>query len=172
MQAVYSDIRNEMTDLAEEVGLLGASLARHPDLTGLDEIEVWERTHLLASATEKVYTGCERVMSRIAIDIDDEPISRAEGWHVGLLKRMSHPIADRRGPVIGPDVFSKLDRLRSFRHRERNSYGIRLDPGIVLERAREAVVAFEGFRSDVEQFLDLVSARPDEALDGPSAPRV
>ena len=110
-------------------------------------------------------------MSRITIDVDGEPIAHGDGWHVGLLKRMSHPIADRRGSVIGPDVYSKLDRLRSFRHRERNSYGIQLDPGIVLERAKEAVVAFAGFRSDVAQFLDQVSARPDEAQDGPSAPR-
>jgi hypothetical protein len=170
MPAAYSDIRNEIADLAEEVERLGTSLARHPDLAGLDQLEVWERTHFLASATEKVYTGCERVMSRIASDVDHEPIARGDGWHIGLLKRMSHPIADVRDAVIGPDLYSKLDRLRSFRHRERNSYGLQLDSCIVLERAKEAVIAFDVFRIDVERFLDLLSAKPDEAQDDPSTP--
>lgn len=46
-----------------------------------------------------------------------------------------------------------LDRLRAFRHRERNTYGINLDFGIVVERAREAVEGFGIFRDEVRKFL-------------------
>lgn len=47
-----------------------------------------------------------------------------------------------------------MDRMRSFRHRERNSYGGQLDFDIVLERAKESLTAFGLFRAEVEGFLE------------------
>lgn len=46
-----------------------------------------------------------------------------------------------------------LDKLRAFRHRERNTYGINLDFGIVVERGREAVAGFAMFSREVRAFF-------------------
>ena len=106
----------------------------------------------LASGVEKIYTGCERVMAMIANDIDGARIERNEGWHISLLKRMAHPFPDVRDAVISAECFRMLDQLRAFRHRERNTYGLILDRGIVLERALQTRAAFEKFRSEVTLF--------------------
>ena len=57
-----------------------------------------------------------------------------------------------RDAVIGHDAFREMDRMRGFRHRERNSYGSSLDSVIVVERAQEMCDAFELFKSDIESF--------------------
>ncbi len=105
--------------------------------------------HVFASATEKVYTGCERVMARIAALIDGAPLDRGEGWHVALLQRMANPYADIRPAVISDPCLTALNRLRAFRHRERNSYGLRLDPDIVRQRAQEVEPALSQFHGEV-----------------------
>ena len=46
-----------------------------------------------------------------------------------------------------------MDKLRAFRHRERNTYGMNLDFEIVIERATEAVTGFERFSSEVRLFF-------------------
>ena len=51
----------------------------------------WLTVQGLASAIEKVYTGCERVMAMIATDIDGARVDHGEGWHASLLTRMAHP---------------------------------------------------------------------------------
>ncbi len=80
------------------------------------------------------------------------------GWHSALLRRMANPFPGLRGAMISEAMISeechrRLDRLRAFRHRERNTYGINLDFGIVVDRAREAVSAFAGFRDEIRAFL-------------------
>ncbi|MDC7789792.1 hypothetical protein PQJ75_26845 [Rhodoplanes sp. TEM] len=100
-------------------------------------------------------------MSLIAAEIDGARVARSEGWHVSLLKRMAHPFPDVRDAVISEDCFVALDRLRAFRHRERNSYGFILDVGIVLERAAQTGPAVERFRLEVEAFLDRLRSRAE-----------
>src|SRR5262249_53423423 len=121
-----------------------------PPVTGQ---ESWEAGHVCASATEKIYTGCERIMSQIAREVDSAPVAHAEGWHASLLRRMAHAFPGARKEVISDECYRQMDRLRSFRHRERNTYGTNLDFDIVVERSREAVAAFALFRSDVRRFF-------------------
>jgi hypothetical protein len=66
---------------------------------------------------------------------------------------MAHPFPDVRKAVISDDCYRRLDRLRAFRHRERNAYGTHLDFDIVVERSLEAVTAFDIFRRDVRLFF-------------------
>lgn len=155
MRGTCVDIENELADIAREVGLLaaGVDLVREAH-RGTDPAWDWLAVQGLASGVEKIYTGCERIMSLIAAEIDGARIQRSEGWHVSLLKRMSHPFPGVRDAVISEACFTALDHLRAFRHRERNSYGFVLDVGIVLERATQTGPAFERFRSEVSAILD------------------
>ncbi len=80
MLAISVDIENEFADIAEEAARLSNTL------TGLDKRnfgpfsqEAWEVGHICASATEKIYTGCERVMARLAAVLDRSPIDHTDG---------------------------------------------------------------------------------------------
>jgi hypothetical protein len=153
MQVIFVDIWNEVLDVRREAIHLSIALARKTDGLTFGEQETWERTHMLGSAIEKIYTGCERVMDLLASNIDGAPVNHSEGWHVALLKRLAHPVPNVREAVISPDCCARLDRLRAFRHRVRNSYGIDLDPAIVLDRAHEAVETLKNFETEIKDFL-------------------
>lgn len=150
MPGTFVDIQNELADIAGEVQMLsrGAEICRSSP-QDVEEALTWLTIQGLASGIEKIYTGCERVMAMIATDVDGAKIDHSEGWHISLLKRMAHPFPNVREAVISPECYKMLDRLRAFRHRERNTYGLTLDREIVLERAVQTKSAFEKFRSEV-----------------------
>jgi hypothetical protein len=154
MHPTFVDIENEFADIGREVEHLARLLARF-DAEPVDPHSqaAWEATHICASATEKIYSGFERVMARVASEVDRAPVSHADGWHSALVRRMANPFPDIRSAVISPGCVELLDRLRSFRHRERNSYGFNLDFAIVMLRGQEAVAAFAIFRQDVRSFF-------------------
>src|ERR1700722_5555120 len=125
MHTAFVDIENEFKEIEQEARHLALALDHHaagPNLP--DGQEAWELTHLLASATEKVYTGCERVMSHIAQQVDGARIGHSEGWHAAFLRRMANPFPGVREAIISNECYTQLDRLRAFRHRERNTYGL------------------------------------------------
>jgi hypothetical protein len=154
MHATFVDIENEFGELEEEVVRLARFLQRIGQADPSPDMQSsWEAVHVCASATEKIYTGCERIMARLASEVDRAPLAHADGWHTALLRRMAHPFPDVRKAVISDDCYRRLDRLRAFRHRERNAYGTHLDFDIVVERSLEAVTAFDIFRRDVRLFF-------------------
>lgn len=152
MRGIFVDIQNELADLEKEAALLADSLELIEREARKDETWSWLVVQGLASGIEKIYTGCERVMDMIAREIDGAPVSHAEGWHASLLKRIANPFPGVREAAISEDTYAALDRLRSFRHRERNSYGLSLDPEIVVERAGEAKGAFTRFQANIVAF--------------------
>jgi hypothetical protein len=158
---ISDEIEDELAQVAREVGHLSVVLERinrgGPLLA--DSQEDWEASSLCASAAEKVYTGCERVMSRIAAEVDGDKIGKDEGWHRALLDRMKLPYKGRSA-ILTDKTHELLDKMRGFRHRERNSYAFDLDTSIVLERAHEAIEAYDGLAADVRRFL---AEQPDDS---------
>jgi hypothetical protein len=153
MLGIFVDIENEFSDAAREAEMLSQSLNLYRNAPeDAPAAWSWITVQGFASGIEKVYSGCERVMQMIATEIDQAKIDHTEGWHMALLKRMAHPYPDVRDAVISPECRKLLDMLRAFRHRERYSYGLALDRDIVLERAGQAIEAFEMFRSEVAAF--------------------
>jgi hypothetical protein len=154
MHRAFVDIENEFKELEQEVQHLSLALDRHvagPNLP--DGQEAWELAHVLASATEKIYTGCERVMSHIAWEVDGVRIGHSEEWHAALLRRMANPFPEVREAIISAECYTQLDRLRAFRHRERNTYGLNLDLDVVVQRANEAIVAVHKFHQEARTFF-------------------
>ena len=153
MLGIFVDIENELTDIGNEVEMLSLGVEVYGRLVvDADPAWNWLAIQGLASGVEKIYTGCERVMEMITNQIDSAKIEHSDGWHISLLKRMAHPFPDVRGSVITPECFLALDQLRSFRHRERNTYGLSLDSKLVVERAVQTKPAFDKFRSEVAAF--------------------
>ena len=96
MHPSYVDLENEFSDIEIEVNHLADRLARlDPDRPPGDMQDRWEATVICASASEKIYTGCERVMARIAGDVDGVPVSHSDGWHVALLRRLARAFFGR-----------------------------------------------------------------------------
>ncbi len=155
MQATFVDVQNEIRDIRREADHLDQLLTRLGDLPlPGDSQTAWEVAHVCASAVEKIYTGFERVMARIASEVDRAPVAHTEFWHASLLKRMANSFPDVRPAVISEDLCRGLDRLRAFRHRERNTYGADLDLDIVIERGREAVLLVNRFEHEVRLFFE------------------
>lgn len=155
MLGIFVDIDNELADIAKEAKMLADSVDIYRNsASDAGPAWTWLAVQGLASGVEKIYTGCERVMAMIASDIDGAKIDHSEGWHISLLRRMAYPFPGVRDAVISDRCFKALDRLRAFRHRQRNTYGLVLDPEIVLERTIETGAAFEKFRSEVAAFAE------------------
>lgn len=172
MHPGYVDIENEFSEIEVEVDHLSARIARlDPREPPEDMQDRWEATVICASASEKVYTGCERVMARIATEVDGVAVSHSDGWHVALLRRMAKPYPGVRGPIISGECYAVLDKLRAFRHRERNNYGINLDFGIVVERGGEAVAGFAMFSLEVRAFFGRSDADDKIKDDAPTFSR-
>lgn len=153
MLGIFVDIENELADIEREVALLEEAVNLYERRLGKGERAWdWLAVQGLASAVEKAYAGCERAMAMIADEIDGAKVDRGRGWHVALLKRMARPFPEVRDAVISTQCYRTLDRLRAFRHRERYSYGLTLDPDIVVERARLVRPAFERFREELRDF--------------------
>lgn len=166
MPGIWIDIENELTDIEREVGMLTDAVSLYVSRPKDDPAWVWVVVQGLASGVEKIYSGCERVMAIIAADIDGAPLLHHDGWHAALLKRVAKPFAGTRDAVISEQTYQTLDLLRSFRHRQRNSYGMMLDADIVVERAEQASSAFVLFRRDVAAFGEAFRGRS-----GAPAPR-
>ena len=152
MRGIFVDIENELGDIEKEIAMLAGGVEIYRKSTSEDPAWSWLAVQGLASGVEKIYTGCERVMQMIASEIDGSKISHGDGWHSSLLKRIANPFPGVRDAVISEETYRALDQLRSFRHRERNSYGLVLDAEIVLERASQAKPAFDSFKGDVLAF--------------------
>jgi hypothetical protein len=149
-------VRGELEDLAGAVKRLSRALsARGADGRAAEDQVVLETTLIYASASEKVYLGFERVMKIIVADIDGDPVKDRDGWHKALVRRLSEPYLDRRGPVLSARTAELIDGLRSFRHRARNSYGIDLDLAAVAARAFDTIEAFGLFEDDVTRFFEM-----------------
>jgi len=164
MLGIYVDLENELIEIEREVDMLarGGELYEQHTQDGDDSAFRWLAIQGLASGAEKIYTGCERVMAKIASDIDGARIDHGEGWHASLLRRMANPFPGIRGAVISEESLKGLDQLRAFRHRERNTYGLSLDPEIVTERAVETEAIFARFRTEISAFIKKMNdPKPD-----------
>jgi hypothetical protein len=160
MHPLATDLRPDLEALAREAAMLATAVARFGGAaTGADEALRWLAVRGIASGVEKVYSGIERVLRRIAAEVDGH-VPRDEAWHATLLRRMGSPLPGVRDAVLGPGTLSKLDGLRAFRHRERHSYASDLDPARVLTMAGEAIAAVTAFTADIERFVASLDPPP------------
>jgi hypothetical protein len=130
----FIDILNELGEVSGEAKRLQqAALVYTPErFAKLDEATAWLTMLGLASAIDKIYTGCERAMMLIAKHIDGEPVGTGEAWHVSLLLRMKNLYPDIWPAVLSQATLDLLNKLRSFRHRQRHAYSEQLDCALVL----------------------------------------
>ena len=152
MHPLAADLRADLEAAVREATMLATALGRFGQAaTGHDEALRWLAVGGIASGVEKAYGGMERVLRRIAAEVDGH-VPRDEAWHATLLRRMGSPLPGVREAVVAPETPSRLDVLRAFRHRERNSYAADLDPVRLLAVAGEVATTVAAFTVDIERF--------------------
>ena len=137
--------------LVKELAEARASLAAEPKQKDLA---------YLAYLLHGIYTGWESAMRRIATTFENR-LDPAR-WHAQLLQRMTLDLPGIRPSVIDRSLRLHLEKLRSFRHFFRHSYGVPLcwrELALVLE-ANDAAApvirdCFDRFLSAVESIAEL-----------------
>ncbi len=154
MSAISDEVEDEFSDLGREASRLTEFIAGL-DRKGLveDTLTNWVATHVGGSSAEKLYMGMERIMLLLATGVDRGALEKTSSWHLHLLRRMGEPVEGRRAAILTAGLCAALDRLRAFRHRERNSYAADLRPVTVVQRAEEAVATLARFQDEVRAFL-------------------
>ena len=148
----FNDALCALADIGREAEKLGIALKEiRATPQSLDGAMGWLTVQGLASAIEKIYGGCERAMAILAKSVDGQAIEAGEGWHRALILRMASPFGTSRPAVLSAETVAELDKLRSFRHRERNTYGSELRGARVLEIAADAVFVPLVMASDIKR---------------------
>ena len=102
---------------------------------------------------ENFYMGVERIFKLIAKEIDKKTPS-GDSWHIKLLKQMSLEIPSIRPALISQTSYEKLNEFRGFRHVARSLYAYDLDPQRVIELSNKLSECYDGFKADVQTFID------------------
>lgn len=95
--------------------------------TEIDQVDIrTAHPRILGSILHDFYTGVERILLRIANELEGEP-PQSQSWHKDLLDEMSVELEGIRPPVIGDELRNKLEEYLRFRHLFRGIYGFELD---------------------------------------------
>lgn len=154
MHPIFVDIQNELKRVRQEAEFLRLAVERfcsERENLFADPVMHWVGLSAIGSGIEKVYSGIERVMRLLAAEIDGN-VPSGETWHQTLLSRMVSELPGVRPATISAATLAKLDELRSFRHRERNSYLIDLKEARVIEIAQSVPEALVSFGADLANF--------------------
>ena len=80
----------------------------------------------LASYVHQFYTGCERILERIATQVDGD-VPKGAFSHANLLYQVAEARAGARPPVISREVWIELQIYLEFRHFFRHAYAFVLE---------------------------------------------
>jgi hypothetical protein len=150
MLAIFLDTQTEIKEISNECEVLKRKLAVVETTTDPEVLDSHIRA--IAGCTHGIYIGMESILKNLIKYLDKElPIG--DDWHIQLLKRAKYPNEGIRPVIISEETFVLLDELRGFRHVFRSKYHSLLIPGKVIERANDALKAFNKFAEDVELFI-------------------
>ena len=149
---VFLDIAIELTKINAEINKLQGAIAYHEnDIDGENEIKKWMFESAGASAVEKIYSGIEKILTRIAVEIDGSKPS-GDSSHSVLLNRMGAENPGIRPAVISSESLDILHELRRFRRRERNIYGYMINTEKLEENIQKAMTITPIIEGEIEDF--------------------
>ncbi|WAJ28840.1 hypothetical protein [Antarcticirhabdus aurantiaca] len=154
MHPPFARVRRRLDDVREAFDRLQAIEAEIVPLLAATPGEAAgvARNMLRGSGIEGIYSGIEGVLKALLVAADGEVHAEGGAWHARLLAQAAEPTG-RRPPIISQAVFDRLDRLRAFRHVERNTYAHLLRAGDVERNVQILVEAFPAFEVEILDFL-------------------
>ena len=126
-------------------------------LDGLDGAPTTLELRGIGSILHDFYCGVERILGRIATELDGE-LPAGSDWHAQLLGRMTIEIESVRPVVLSQDLAAALQTYLRFRHLFRNVYGAELNWERCRGLAEEMGHAWDQFRGEMEEFKDLLKS--------------
>ena len=156
-------LRSELVILEQVVGRIEDAFSRaiqQPD----------DQDFFLASAALDLhgfYTGVERLLELIAVQVDESPPS-GRHWHRDLLSQMSLELPTVRPAVLATETSAAIVDYLEFRHVVRNVYTFNLRPERVKELVRGLRPAFDLTQQDLLAFAEILEelSTADEDEDG------
>ena len=111
----------------DELTALGQIVQAVQDAIGpLDVAPSQLMMNALASYLHQFYTGCERILERIAVTIDGG-LPRGAYSHANLLAQMARELPGMRPAVLNEALWLRLQDYLAFRHFFRHAYGYTLE---------------------------------------------
>lgn len=141
---LFRDIDEEFSNINIQMEeLMGA--IEYSSANRQTDTEKWVFETACASSIEKIYSGIERILIRIGIEIDGATgsVSRTDDELIdeAMLDSMAEEIQGGVRPaVISPETLKILHELRLFSAEERDSYGFEVG-SLNLEENAEKVIA-------------------------------
>jgi hypothetical protein len=106
----------------------------------------------LASVLHSFYNGLENIFLSIAKGVDAQVPTGAH-WHRDLLTQMAEPTSGR-GPVLTPEMVSRLADYLGFRHFYRHSYTFCLEWDELEKLVTSLAEVWERAREEIRVFLE------------------
>jgi len=113
-----------------------------------------------ASILHDFYSGIEKILERIASEIDGGA-PRGYDRHLQLLQRMLSPVPDTRPAVIEASLGEALDEFMRFRHVFRHQYGFQLRWPQVKELADQIPAVHRRFVEQIRAFEQWLQTADD-----------
>lgn len=120
MDTLKALVEDELAALAIIVRAVQAGLASQ------DETPSQFTMQALASYLHQFYTGCERILERIALSVDGGLPGGAYS-HANLLAQMAHELPGLRPAVCHATLWLRLQDYLAFHHFFRHAYGYTLE---------------------------------------------
>lgn len=106
------------------------------------------------------YTGLERVLRHIAVQVDGHLPEGGE-WHQELLRQMTIPLPRVRPAVFSNATSQRLDEYLRFRHVVRNIYAFEFDPQRIKPLAEALTDDFAQIKGELAVFIDYLKGLAD-----------
>jgi len=143
-----ADVKQELMGL-QQVVEESQEVLRHEEWPDI----AFNRT--LGSLLHDFYTGVEKVLQRIALQLDGG-LPVGPDWHVQLLRRMTTPIDRTRPPVLDDKLSQTLSEYLRFRHVFRVVYGFELKREQLRKLAASLPQVFEALKAQLSNFLEFL----------------
>jgi ribonuclease HepT-like protein len=101
------------------------------------------------------YSGIERLLERIAVQVDGH-LPQGANWHQALLLQMADEVPQIRPAVLSEKIQQLLDEYRGFRHIVRNFYSYKFDPARLERLTRNAPALHAHLKEELCAFADFL----------------
>jgi predicted nucleotidyltransferase len=144
----------------DELAALGHIVqAVQEGLGPLEETPSQFALNALASYLHRFYTGCERMLGRIAITVDGSLPSGAFS-HANLLAQMARELPGIRPAVLHETLWLRLQDYLAFRHFFRHAYGYRLEWAKLRPSVTGMSATLTDVRGQLTAFLEALHRAP------------
>lgn len=155
LKGLVEDELTALQRIAEEIEAGLAQLAQRAAPPSQFEMNA------LGSYIHQFYTGCERILERIAIQIDGA-LPGGVFSHANLLAQMAREQPGVRPPILNEGLWLHLQDYLKFRHFFRHAYGYTLEWAKLRPLVEEVAATLANLREQLDVFFNALLASPDE----------